>query len=244
MSFLGALTGSDAKKYANQAAAENSSQLSQGYTNNQGYENTGYTNALARFSPYAQTGQQANTAYGSMLGLNGAGAQQNAFSQYQQYNPMWNANLQNVMQAQDRRAAATGQFNSGINALARGRIAQEQANANYQDYMTRLGGLQQQGLGVAQAQAGLDTSHSGNMQNIENAFRSGNIQNSTNKYNALSAANQAGFQNMLGLGSLGISAFMPTATGQSAFGNFSKMFSGFGGGGFGGGANYYGKGME
>jgi len=234
MSFLGALTGSDAKDYANKAATANSAQLSAGYNANQGYENTGYQSALGRYSPYAQQGQNAWTQYGNMLGMNGQQAQQSAYSAYQQSNPMWNANLPMLMQTQDRRAAATGQFGSGLNALARGRIANEQANSNYTDYMNRLQGMGQQGLGIAQAQAGLDTQHAGNMTNIENAYRSGNIQNTTNQYNALSAANQAGFQNMLGLGS---TLFGAAIGGANSYANLAKA-----GAVGGGGSNSYGNG--
>lgn len=204
MSFLGALTGSDSRRYAQNAREENQRQLTAGYDANRGYATNAYNTATGRLSPYEQGGRSAYQSYQNFLGMNGQPAQQSALSAYSGFNPYMQAEQQRLMQAGDRRAAATGQFGSGMNALARARVSDETAYRNYSDYLGRLGGMAQQGVSTAGQMAGLDTNYGNTMIGVENNLRQGNVNNQTQYYNALDRANQSGAQNIIGLGGLAV----------------------------------------
>lgn len=232
MSLWGAFTGGDARRYATNAMTENRNQLNEGYRNNLGYQREGYQSAVNRLSPYEGYGRQGQQAYTNLLGLNGAGPQGQARGAYEGWNPYLQGGMDQATQAVARRAAASGQMNSGVNALAQDRVARQMGTQDFYNYSDRLQGLGQQGYGAANALAGLDTNNAANMIGIENATRSGNIQNMTNYFNAQSQANQGMLNNVMGLGGLAMQGFMPGVGGQSAFGN---MYRGM----FGGGANSY-----
>lgn len=226
MSLLGALTGSDARRYAQDAYERNAREMQTGYRNSLGYQDRGYQSAVGRLSPYEAQGRQASQAYGNLLGLHGPAAQGQARAAYQGWNPYLADNMNAATRAVDRRAAATGQLDSGMNALARSRVATEMGTNDFYNYNDRLSQLGQQGLTTANVLAGLDTSDAQTRIAIEDALRSGNVQNSTQYGNALAQAGQAGLNNILGIAGLGLGAFMPGVGGQSAASNFLRMFGG------------------
>ncbi len=236
MGFLDTLTGKTGKRVAAETMAYKQDQANEGYAANKGYAQQGYGAATGRLNPYAQAGGNAFTQYQNMLGLNGGQAQQGAMGQYQQFNPYRQAATQRLMQAGDRRAAATGQFGSGLNALARARVADDGEMRDYENYMGRLQQMGGMGYGAAGQLAGYDMGNAQNRIGIENAFRQGNISNMTNYNNALDRANSSSAQSLIGLGGLALSGFMPGAGGVSAFGNIAGGLSGMMGGG---GANSF-----
>lgn len=226
MSLLGAFTGSDARRYAQDAYNRNSQQMQQGYDRSMGYQGHGYQSAVNRLSPYEAAGRQGQQAYTNLLGMGGADAQRGARTAYEGFNPYLSNDLSMADKAIARRNASMGMMDSGMNALARNRAAMEMGTRDFNSYADRLQGLGQQGLGTANLLAGYDQSNAAQQIAIENALRSGNVQNSTQLGNALSAANQGGLNNMFGLAGLGLSAFMPGVGGKSAVGNMMGMFGG------------------
>ena len=225
MSLLGAFTGSDARRYAQDTYERNSREMQQGYTNSLGYQDRGYQSATGRLQPYEQAGRQGQTAYTNLLGLNGAQAQQGAQTAYNGWNPFLGNQISEADRAIQRRSAATGQLDSGMNALARQRSAMGLGSQDFYNYNSALQGLGQQGYGAANALAGLDTNDAASRIGIENALRNGNVQNSTQFGNAQAQANQGFLNNVLGVAGLGIQAFAPGPRGSgSAAGNFLSMF--------------------
>ena len=216
MSLWGAFTGSDARRYAENARNQNRNQLNQGYDNNRGYQQQGYQSAVNRLSPYEMMGRQGQTAYTNLLGLNGGDAQRGARQGYEGWNPYLGDEMSLADRSIQRRSAATGQLDSGMNALARQRAAMEMGSRDFYNYNDRLQGLGQQGYGAANALAGLDMGNAQSLIGIENALRGGNIQNETQYWNAQSQANQGLMNNIFGLGGMAIQGL--------------NAFRGFGGG--------------
>lgn len=218
MSLIGMFTGKDARKNAGAARAENEGQLRAGYDNNMGYQRRGYQDATGRLMPFYDNGMRGQQAYMNLLGLNGADARAGAQSAYEGWNPYLAGDMDAATKAVDRRAAATGNFNSGMAALARDRAARELGTQDFYKYAGALEGLGGQGFQAAGGLANLDMQNAGALTGIEDNFRSGNIQNTTNYYNARSQAGMGGFQNLLGLGGLIVGGM--NALGPKGFGMF------------------------
>lgn len=132
------------------------------------YRTQGYGNAMKRLQPwseYGQSGQQDYDLYRDAIGVNGADAQQSAYDSYSA-NPFHEDTVRMMQlqtQAGDRANNARGLFSSGTNALARARVADENAWRNQQDWLNRLQGSGQYGMqlgyGADNTMAGLDQSH-------------------------------------------------------------------------------------
>ena len=156
MSFLGSLFGgNDIEKANKQAQAA----LGKGKTEGLGYLDTALNSALpylqqgtALYQPYTQTGGQANTAYANALGLNGAAGNASATAAFQSA-PGYQFQLNQGLDALDRRASAHGMLNSGNTNADTINYAQGVANQGYGDYLSRLQGLGSQGLQATQGQA-------------------------------------------------------------------------------------------
>lgn len=219
MSLWGAFTGSDARRYATDAYGRNSREMGQGYTNALTYQKQGYGDAVGRLSPYEQAGRQGQTAYTNMLGLNGADAQQGARQGYEGWNPYLVDQMSAADKAIQRRSAATGQLDSGMNALARNRAAMEMGTSDFYNYNNRLQGLGQQGFQAANALSGLDMGNAAAMTGIEQGYRNGLVQNSTQYGNAMSAANAIPLNNLLSIGGLGIQGIQAFGRGSGSVGS-------------------------
>lgn len=213
MSLWGAFTGSAAKNQAAATKTANDGYANAGATASQGFLKQGYDASVGRMQPYADGGRRGYDQYNNMLGLGGAGAQQGAMAAYQAANPYQQAEQQRLMQAGDRRAAATGQFNSGLGALARARTSDEVANRNYQQYMGQLQGMGQQGMQASGAMAGYDQNYAQGRVGVQNA-QTGQLTGNQNAYNTQwNQGNQAFAQNLMGVAGLGLQAgglFKPT----------------------------------
>lgn len=219
MSLWQAFTGGSGRRRADDAYNYAQGQMTQGYEQNREFLRDSDQQARGYLQPYETQGRNAFAQYGNMLGLNGADAQRGAMSSYQQFNPYRQAATQRLMQAGDRRAAATGQFGSGLNALARARVADEGEMRDYQDYMNRLQGLGGTGLGVAGHLSGLASQYGQNQIGLLNNLIQGRVNANTQYNNALASADRSGLQNILGLGGMmmqGFNAFrQPTGMPQT-----------------------------
>lgn len=202
MSLFGAFTGASGRRRADDAYGYAQNQMTQGYEQNRGFARDADQQARGYLQPYETQGRNAFAQYGNMLGLNGGDAQRGAMSSYEQFNPYRQAATQRLMQAGDRRAAATGQFGSGLNALARARVADEGENRDYSDYMNRLQGLGGAGMGVAGQLSGLASQYGNQQIGLMNNLVQGRVNANTQYNNALAGADRSGLQNVLGLGGM------------------------------------------
>ena len=141
MSLWGAFTGSDARRYAQDAYNRNSQQMQTGYDNSRGYQQQGYLSAVNRLSPYEAQGRQGQQAYTNLLGMGGADAQRGARAAYEGFNPYLANDMSMADKAISRRSASMGMLDSGMNALARNRAAMEMGTRDFNSYADRLQGL-------------------------------------------------------------------------------------------------------
>jgi hypothetical protein len=156
---------------------------------------TGANNATADFAtnyytPYTQTGTNANTMYANALGLNGASGNTAATSAFQT-SPGYNFAVQQGTQALDRSAAGAGNFGSGNAAVALQNYGQGMANQQYNNWLSNLQGLGQEGLAAATGQTGREQSLA-NIQTGLGQGQAGAIQNGVNQAtNALTSGANA-----------------------------------------------------
>lgn len=184
MGFFGSFTGSDQRKDMRAAYSESNEMLDKGYGDARGNLETGYegaTGALdgargdintgygraqqalrggvgkaaAQYRPYQQTGNRANALYSNALGINGAANQQAFMRRYQGSDPFRDSNADFASNALMRQFNARGMSGSGVAAQAVARENLRRGSQDYENYLNRLAGLQQQGMGVAQNMASL-----------------------------------------------------------------------------------------
>jgi len=159
MGFLSGLLGLDAGK-ATMAASQGNKKEYQRYRDigntiiNDGQnESVGaLNNAINAYSPYAQTGQAANSMYGNALGLNGADGNAAATGAFQA-GPGYDFALKQGEQSALRGASAAGMLNSGNTLTALNQYGQGVANQEYGSWLDRLAGQSAQGLQAAGGQA-------------------------------------------------------------------------------------------
>lgn len=219
MNFLsqleGSFTGSTAKKKLDQANAQATGYLNQGKTEATNALSTNYQQAQGYLSPYAQQGQQANSLYGQAIGLQGPQARQQFMDQYATGDPFRQFNEDNGSRALSRRYAAMGYGpGGGTMGLAMARAQLERGSQDYEGYLNRLGGAAGQGMGAANQQAQLAGNYGGQMAGLHSGFAQQNAANAINYGNASAQNSNALFNNILGLGSVAVSAM----TGMPKFG--------------------------
>lgn len=204
--FVDRFTGQGAVKAAKQGEQQANALLQQGQTAATGHYNTGYNSALGRINPMLQSGTAANDLYANHLGVNGVPAQQNAMNGFQT-SPGYQYLLNERMRGLNARANAGGNYYSGAALRGAGDAHQAMMSQEYQNYLNRLGGYAGQGNQMAQYAAGLDTQNAGNLANLAYGVNQQMAGNAINRSNAEAQASGALMNNILGLGSLGISAF-------------------------------------
>lgn len=182
---------------ANQRATAN---LQQGWDQGSQEVRQGTQQGIGYLNPYMQQGGQANALYGRFLGLNGAEDQRAAMGQYQTSDPFRQSNEDMGNRALSRRYAGMGMLDSGASRLAMSRANLERGSQDYGNYMNRLAGAGQQGMGAAQAAGGM-ASNSGNLLG-QMRFGLGQQQagNDISFGNAMAANRNTGMQNLLGVG--------------------------------------------
>ena len=112
--------------------------------------------ALGYYDQLDQTGTSANRTYADALGLNGADAAAAARSSYTQ-TPGYDFQMEQGLQALDRQRAAAGSLASGGASADAMRYAMGQADADYNSWLDRLGGLNDQYGQTTGARAAITT---------------------------------------------------------------------------------------
>ncbi len=207
----GWFTGADKRnKQAMATAAENKSYITGGRDREQGFLTGGRDAAKGYLQPYEQQGRSGQTAYTNALGINGAEGRQSALGMYGQgFNPWLGDQVNRAQMLGDRRAAATGQFNSGMNALARARVGAEMGGQDWNNWIANLQGLGNQGFGAANTMAGNEMQYGVNMGNAERAATQGYVNNATQVGNALSSNYVSPMNYSLQLAQIAASAMKP-----------------------------------
>ncbi len=137
--FLSDIFGvTDAKQAAQQAAAKNRQVATDAYGEAQSIQN-----------PFYQQGLQANTTLGNYLGLNGQGAQQQAFDNYMQGPDVAFRMKQGINAIDNSSAARTGGVMSGGLLKRLNEYGQGVASQDYGNYLQRLGTLAGSGQNAA-----------------------------------------------------------------------------------------------
>lgn len=115
-----------------------------------------YNKAQDYYQPYANTFGNASSMWGNALGLNGQQGTQAAQSAYST-SPGYQFQLDQGLQALERRAAAQGQLGSGNTTTDTLNYAQGLANQDYNNWVDRLQSANNLGVVTAGQQAGLTT---------------------------------------------------------------------------------------
>lgn len=164
------------------------------------------TSALGQFSPYQQAGQNALTQQMNMIGLGGAGAQEDALRSIQN-GPQMQAMMQQGENAILQNASATGGLRGGNTQAALAQFRPQLLNQLIEQQYGRLGGLAGTGLQVSsnlaqlgQSSAGMQASGgSQTAANIGNLLQQGGAAQAGGVM-AMGSRNQQAFGNLLGIG--------------------------------------------
>lgn len=167
MSFLGALTGSNATDAIKSGIEKNMGLLnsfdkrSNSIIENFGKKSIGdYTSAIGSFDPYVAAGKDATGLYSDALGLNGSEGNARATGAFQT-GPGYRFALDQGTQAALRGASAAGMLNSGNTLTELTKFGQGLADQEYGSWLDRLNGLGAQGLQAASGQAGAYSNRAG-----------------------------------------------------------------------------------
>lgn len=191
MGFFDAFTGKAQKKQIEQAYQESKGIMSDAYGKAQGT----YGTADSYYAPYAEQGQRSNALYNDAMGFNGAGGGQRALGAYQgAMNPYLQHQQDQAEQGIMRTMAQRGMGASGNALLAASRARQDIGYQDYNNWLGRLGGMQQQGLGVAGARAGLQQG----LGNLHMGYGQTAAGNAINRGNAMAQAEGIGWNNFFG----------------------------------------------
>ena len=197
MGFFGSFFGSDHADEIRRAQAQAAAQLSAGKGEAIGTTQDYLGRSLGYFQPDLEAGEAGRTAYMNALGLGGAGAQQQFFSNYMA-DPTFQASLGAGVEALDRSAAARGMLRSGGQQRSLFDFGQRAWLGNFNDRLNRLQGLLPLGTGAATNMANLTTGAGNRIGDIQ--FGTGQLfaNQSINTGNALAQAYGVGPQNVLG----------------------------------------------
>jgi hypothetical protein len=148
-------------KPAQDAANAKIAGLNSGYTDASAALNTGLTNAtgyynqaLSPWSTLAGTANNAYSAYGDALGLNGPQGNAAAVARFQA-SPGYSYALQSGLDAIDRGAAARGSLSSGGTAAAEQAYGTNLANQGYSSYLQSFAPYLAQAPTIAAGQSGI-----------------------------------------------------------------------------------------
>lgn len=226
-SLFGSFTGANQKKYADQAYQQSSAALQGGY--DQGREQMERYNTQARgyLQPYAQQGGAANQRYGTYLGLNGADAQRTAMDEYAGQDPFRQHNEDMATRAMSRRFNQMGMLDSGNSRLAMSRAMLDRGSQDYENYLTRLAGMGQQGYGASSAMAGMDSSLGNNLGQMRMGLGQQQAGNAIQYANARSAADSILPNNLIKLGGIAASLY---GGGMPRLGDYEQQSAGKTGG--------------
>lgn len=177
----------------------------------------GYAQAMGYLNPLMQSGQGNQQMLDDLMGLNGPEARARA-QQIVTSDPLWTGQLAQAQSAAQRALNARGLGGSGAALMAGQRVL----NERYGDVLGRYQQGAQQGASVAGAGADLAARYGSERAGLTygNAQQVAGVQ--TGAANALSASRGTLMNNLMGLGSLAVSAMTPGLGGISAAGNMAK----------------------
>jgi len=223
MSLFGAFTGSAQRRRLEEANRQATGFLNEGYNNAEREGRNYYNQAQGFLSPYAQSGVRANALYSDALGMNGAEGGQRAQAAYgYARNPYLQYEQDQAQAGLDRMANARGGLNSGMNVLA---AARARMGLGYQDnnaWLNRLGGEAQRGGQFAGMQSQLASGFGNQLMGLYTGRGQQLAANAQQFGNAMAQNEGTFFNNLMGLGNLGVRA--------------AAAYMGVPGGGAGGGA--------
>jgi len=156
MGIFDVLLGNSAADTANAAAADTYRKQQQASADLKAYGDTlpgAYSNIASLYSPYTQAGNSSLAMLLNGLGLNGE-AGSTAFTNAYRASPGYQNGLQTGLDSVNQSANARGMLKSGATDKALYRYGSDYENNRAGDYLTRLMGLQGQGLQATGAQAG------------------------------------------------------------------------------------------
>ncbi|HVG83810.1 MAG TPA: hypothetical protein VM820_04800 [Vicinamibacterales bacterium] len=191
--------------------------LSSGMQAASGQLDEGYTQAMGLLNPLVASGRGYQSMMDDLMGLNGPEARARAQGVVSS-DPLWAGQLGNEQMAAQRALNARGLGGSGTAALAGQRVLTER----YGDVLNRYQQGAQQGASAAGAGADLSARYGSERAGLTygNAQQVAGVQ--TGAANALSASRGTLMNNLMGLGSLAVSAMTPGLGGISAAGNMAK----------------------
>lgn len=233
MGIWDTLTGQDAADASKAAAADQyrKQQEAAAASKAAGDQYQGALGQLSqRFDPYSSAGNSALQQLLNGLGLNGQGGSEN-FSQGYQNLPGYQSGLDTGTKAVASRLNAGAGVQSGAAMKALQRYGSDYENQRSGDYLTRLSGLSQTGLGATQA--GVNTAAQGYGGQLQ-----GNLQGANQMYGssgtigqgdvAAATAESQGLGNLIKLGMQGAGMFM--GGGGGGLGGFGSSFGSQSGG--------------
>jgi hypothetical protein len=188
MGILGSFFGTDQRKDLEAAKAASDAQLNQGY----GIGDKRYAEAEGMYQPYARQGTEANTFYNDVLMNRGDAVDK--FSS----NPLFSGELGSNFMAAQRAGNAAG-WGAGKEALAGQRVFNQTSGS----WLDRYRDAGQQGFQATNAMANIRAGR-GDMAVGRGQTMAGN---SINFGNAMAANRNTGINNLMGLASLGVSAY-------------------------------------
>lgn len=217
MGFFSSLLGKDSAKAAEALGQRNAGQINTSYDKADTQAKTGFDESMGYYQPYAKAGEAATTAYGNALGLNGQAARDQQFKTGYVDDPARayrDANAQTQMNALYRKYnAGPSGVNSGATMMASGRLSNELFNTDWNGYLDRLQGQQQQGAQVAGAQAGTATGYYSGAADRSVGRGNALVSNDTQATQAANNARQGGINNLLNIWGTAMGAATRMATG-------------------------------
>lgn len=211
MSFLGSFTGADQAKDLRRAKGAADTALKTGVDT----ANQDYTNAMAFYSPYAETGNAANTLYANATGVNGPDAARTVAQQFYSSDPFRQANEDFANKQLAQTFNARGSLYGGNAMLAAARGSLERGSTDWNNWLNRIQGQAGQGLNVANAQSGL-LQNQGQLNYGAGQTQAGN---EINFGNAMAANRNTLTNNLINTAGTVVKAFTPGFGGATAIGN-------------------------
>lgn len=141
----GSLIGGAASAFGASKAADAQKKAAQQASNIQKQQ---YEQTRADLAPYRETGSNALSQYQSLLGLNGQAKAQEALQGYTQ-SPYLSQLVTDTQRGVDASSAARGGLFSGATAQAIGNKTGQLYLGDYNNYLSRIGGLADTGLSAA-----------------------------------------------------------------------------------------------
>lgn len=231
-SLWGGFTGDSQKRRADEAFRQSSQAIQSGFDQGSGYVKDYNQQGNAYLQPFATAGQGANKLYGTYLGLDGADAQRQAFQTYQGADPFRQYNEDNALRAVARQQNRLGMLDSGNARYAMSRAMLDRGSQDFGEYMQRLSGMGQQGMGAANALAGYANQTGGMLGQMRMGLGTQQAGNAINYQNSLAAADGIFGNNLLKIAGLGMGFMnpggnkgLPQSYGQTLSNDFSGRFT-------------------